>query len=65
MVAKDRGDPPASSETVLIVNVLDVNDNDPEFPTRVSGPVKFWEFYDKRSLCRCACVLGCPERLQE
>ncbi|KAK7507306.1 hypothetical protein BaRGS_00001241 [Batillaria attramentaria] len=34
IVAKDRGDPPASSETVLIIRVLDVNDNDPEFPMR-------------------------------
>jgi hypothetical protein len=35
-VAKDRGDPSASSETVLVVNVLDVNDNDPQFPMNVS-----------------------------
>ncbi|XP_076454192.1 cadherin-87A-like isoform X2 [Babylonia areolata] len=34
VVAKDQGNPSASSETVLIVNVLDVNDNEPQFNTR-------------------------------
>ncbi|XP_070186154.1 cadherin-87A-like isoform X2 [Littorina saxatilis] len=42
VVAKDRGDPPASSETVLIVNVLDVNDNDPEFPTRNGETIPYY-----------------------
>ena len=35
-MAKDRGEPSASSETTLVVNILDVNDNEPEFPMRVS-----------------------------
>ncbi|KAL8591922.1 hypothetical protein ACOMHN_039975 [Nucella lapillus] len=34
IVAQDQGNPSASSETVLIVIVLDVNDNKPEFPMR-------------------------------
>ncbi|GFR67788.1 cadherin-87A, partial [Elysia marginata] len=32
--AKDRGNPSASSDTTLTVVILDVDDNDPKFPTK-------------------------------
>ncbi|CAL1530727.1 unnamed protein product [Lymnaea stagnalis] len=34
LVAKDHGNPAASSETTLTVIILDVDDNDPKFPTK-------------------------------
>ncbi|BFZ17793.1 hypothetical protein BsWGS_20832 [Bradybaena similaris] len=34
LLAKDRGDPSSSSETTLIVLILDVNDNNPVFATK-------------------------------
>ncbi|XP_025090736.1 cadherin-87A-like isoform X2 [Pomacea canaliculata] len=44
IVARDRGTPPASSETTIIVNVLDVNDNNPVFPTRNGATIPY-DFY--------------------
>ena len=35
LLARDRGNPAASSETTLTIKILDVDDNDPKFPMKV------------------------------
>ena len=39
LTARDGGDPPLSSEYTLLINVTDVNDNPPTFPSRYNLPV--------------------------
>ncbi|XP_056018521.1 cadherin-87A-like [Ostrea edulis] len=46
LVARDRGDPYLETTRYLSVRILDVNDNDPKFPTNSNGETKEIQFED-------------------
>ncbi len=39
VIATDKGTPPLSGETQIIVNIIDVNDNPPDLASRLIGPL--------------------------
>nr|XP_034314660.1 cadherin-87A isoform X2 [Crassostrea gigas] len=46
LVARDRGDPFLETTRYLSIKILDVNDNDPKFPTNSNGETKEIQFED-------------------
>nr|XP_022319460.1 cadherin-23-like isoform X1 [Crassostrea virginica] len=46
LVARDRGDPYLEATRYLSIKILDVNDNEPKFPTNSNGETKEIQFED-------------------